>query len=319
MTLGRMSARAGKGSGPGHGRRASWPARPTSSSCWSTPSRRTGLTAGAHRHLERQLADRPPAPGGGVDRLRPPRRALPPGDQAGRRRLPPRGLRRPRATRRPTTATGGGTGWPSSAGSGSTDVSTGLGSTDDDAGDPADRRRLRRGAGAVGLRPERARPRRRALPGQAGVAGPPAGPARRDRDPRPTGGGVRRLQRGPRGPRRVGPVAVRGDDPCEPARARRPGRPRVVGPGRRLPPAVPRRQALQLVGLPGRFVPPPPGHAHRPDPGHRGPGRGTRRSRSSTARPARARSPRTTPRSSSTPRSADAGPPGRRPSRSSAP
>jgi exodeoxyribonuclease-3 len=63
------------------------------------------------------------------------------------------------------------------------------------------------------------------------------------------------------------------DGMTQPARTGRTGRARVVGPGRRLPPALPGRQVVQLVGLPGRVVPPAPGDADRPHPGDRGAGR----------------------------------------------
>ena len=46
----------------------------------------------AHRHLERQLAQRPAGPGGGMDRLRTARRAVHAGDQARRRRFPVHGV-----------------------------------------------------------------------------------------------------------------------------------------------------------------------------------------------------------------------------------
>ena len=66
------------------------------------------------------------------------------------------------------------------------DVATGLGSSDDDEGT----RLIAADCGGVRVLsayvPERPRPRRRALPGQAGLAGPPARPPRRD-VPRPTG------------------------------------------------------------------------------------------------------------------------------------
>ena len=54
----------------------------------------------AHRHLERQLPERAPAAGRGVARLRAARRAVPPGDQARRHRVPGDGLPGPRLRER---------------------------------------------------------------------------------------------------------------------------------------------------------------------------------------------------------------------------
>ena len=161
----------------------SWPARPSSCSCWWTrrhPSRADGAIVRAHRHLERQLAHRPASPGRGVDRLRPTRRPLPAGDQAGRRRLPPRGLRRPRLRDRPSRGRAverGGHRQPGGA-------VRGLDRSGVDRrrpGHPAHRRRLRRGAGGLGLRPQRAEPRQRALSRPSWRGWPGCGPCWRRR------------------------------------------------------------------------------------------------------------------------------------------
>ena len=66
---------------------------------------------------------------------------------------------------------------------------------------------------------------------------------------------------------------------------------------------------LHLLGLPGRRVPQGHGDAHRPGVRQRGAGRGGVGRRGSTARPARARAPATTPRSSSTSASVASGSP----------
>ncbi len=58
----------------------------------------------------------------------------------------------------------------------------------------------------------------------------------------------------------------------------------------------PDRARVHLLGLPGRDVPPGPGHADRPDPGRRPGGRARARRRGSTARRARARGRATTRR-----------------------
>ena len=100
------------------------------------------------------------------------------------------------------------------------------------------------------------------------------------------------------------PARVRGRDPRERTRTGRPRRARVVGAGRRLPPSLRRRRPVHLVGLPGRHVPQAPGMRIDLILAHRGAGRAQHATGSSTATPARARSPRTTPRCSSTSRSA---------------
>ena len=91
--------------------------------------------------------------------------------------------------------------------------------------------------------------------------------------PRRAAGGLRRLQRRARRPRRLGPDQAPRRHPREPAGAGGGGRPGRVGPGRRLPPALPGGAAVLVVGLPGRRLPPGPGPAHRPHPGHPGAGR----------------------------------------------
>ena len=80
---------------------------------------------------------------------------------------------------------------------------------------------LWRRAGPQRLRAQRSLRRQRALRRQAGVAGELRAHPRRDLPIRPPGGRVRRLQRGPRRPRRVGPGRLRGGDPRHRARARR--------------------------------------------------------------------------------------------------
>ena len=157
------------------------------------------------------LTARLPA-GRGVDRLRPTRRPLPAGDQAGRRRVPPRGLRLPRLRDRPSRRRAVERGGHRSAGSASTGVATGLGSADDDAGDPAHRRRLRWCAGRVGVRPQRSlastasstRPSSPGWPGSASAArGDHAHPIARSpcaatstSPPRTATSGTRRSSRG---------------------------------------------------------------------------------------------------------------------------
>ncbi len=179
----------------------------------------------------------PPAPGGRVDGGEPARRALPPGDQAVRRRLPRGGLLRPRLPRRPTTGRGSGTGWPSSAGSGSTTRRPACGPKRRTRRGPGAGRHLRRRPGALGLRAQRPDRGQRALPRQAGVAGPPARVPVRDLPARGPGGGLRGLQRRPHRRRRVGPRRLRRGHPRDRARTGRAGLGHRLGAGRRLPAA----------------------------------------------------------------------------------
>ena len=215
------------------------------------------------------------------------------------------------ATSRPTTGTGGGTAWPSSAGSASMDPGAASAPT-----------RTTRAPGSWPRRASGVRvhsvyvPNGRSLdsehyagsswpgwPGSGRYLGETVRPGRR-------GGGVRRLQRRPRRRRRVGPGPVRRGDPRQRAGAggaRR--RPRLGARGR-LSPVPPRRRGLQLVGLPGRRLPQGPRHADRPGAAHPVVGRPRARRSRSTARPARrarpGTSPPTTPSSSSRSTSADA-------------
>src|SRR6516225_9181826 len=127
--------------------------------------------------------------------------------------------------------------------------------------------RQRPGGGLAGV-PAEAR-MVRALPPLARRAAP-AGPA---------AGGVRRLQRGPRGARRLGPEAVGGADALLAARAGGAEASDRVRPRRHLPEAPPRARPLQLVGLPDARLPEEPGPAagphlrDRPAPGRAASGR----------------------------------------------
>ena len=215
--------------------------------------------------------DRPTPPGRGVDPATPG-----PTSSASRRPsrpTPPSPMgRSPRSgTRRRTTATDDGTAWPSSAGSGIDGVSTGLGSSDDDQGN----RLIAADCGGVRVLSVYV-PNGRALDDE-------------------------------HYPAKLAWLArLRGllDETSRPATARWPSaatsmwrprtgtcgtRPQFEGMTHVSPPEraaladleewglvdafrqrVPGRQAVQLVGLPGRLVPPAPGHADRPDPGDRG-------------------------------------------------
>ena len=113
----------------------------------------------------------------------------------------------------------------------------------------------------------------------------------------------RRLQRGARGCGRLRHGRLCRRHSRLGARASRGGRAARVGPGGRLPAAPPRAGQVLVVGLPGRQLPQGPGDAHRPPVRHPIRGRSLHRLPRSTVTPARASSPRTTPRSTSTWRS----------------
>ena len=98
---------------------------------------------------------------------------------------------------------------------GMSDVTVGMGSSDDDQGSRLISCRLRGSAGDVGLRAQRAQPRQRVLPGQTGLAGGPPFLSRAEDVTRSTGGRVRGLQRGSRRPRCMEPGRIRGHDPRE--------------------------------------------------------------------------------------------------------
>ena len=116
----------------------------------------------------------------------------------------------PSVTRPPTTATDGGTGWPSLSRVGLSEVSAGLGSTDDDQGT----RLIAADCGGVRVISVYV-PNGRSLDSEhypAKLAWLARLRVLLDETEltRSAGGRVRRLQRGARGPRRVGPGPVRG-------------------------------------------------------------------------------------------------------------
>ena len=120
-------------------------------------------------------------------------------------------------------------------------------------GHPADRRRLRWCAGDLGLRPQRAQPRQRALSRPSWTGWPGCGhcsrrQARPDRPVAVCGD----FNVAPEDRDVWDPAAVRGHDPREPTRARRPGPPRVVGPGRRVPATLRPRTDCSPGGTTGR-------------------------------------------------------------------
>ena len=124
----------------------------------------------------------------------------------------------------------------------------------------------------VGLRAQRPRRRTRPLPLQAGLVRPAGCPPGRRGWPGRAGGRDRRLQRRPRGPRRLGPEGLRGVDARDATRARGRRDPGGVGARGRVPSVLARRQpAVHLLGLPRRRLPPAPRHAHRPRAGHQRP------------------------------------------------
>ena len=129
---------------------------------------------------------------------------------------------------------------------------------------------LRRRAGVVGVRAQRPRGRARAVPLQAPLAGPPAGPRRGRRQ----AAMARRAGIAVCGDFNVAPddIDVWNPTPSDGATHVTPEERAALGeleafglrdafreqyPGRAQP--------VQLVGLPGRRLPQAPGHAHRPD------------------------------------------------------
>ena len=155
----------------------------------------------ADRDMERQLAEGPAGPGGGVAGLRPARRPVHAGDQAGRQRLPRPGLRRPRLRRRPLRpgpVERGGDPQPGGASTRWWPASPTRPRTRPPR--PACCGPRAAGCGWQRVRPQRAHGRQRVLRGQAGVAGTPAPAPRHRVRPRRAAGGLRRLQRRARRP-----------------------------------------------------------------------------------------------------------------------
>ena len=113
--------------------------------------------------------------------------------------------------------------------------------------------------------PERPQPGQPALPVQAEVARPTEAARRGAHDARSADDRRRRLQHRTDRRRRVRPEQVRRGHPHQSGGTAAPRRAVRLGTGRPVPPAVRRRPGLQLVGLPGRRLPPGPRPAHRPD------------------------------------------------------
>ena len=229
----------------------------------------------AYRHLERQLAEGPPAQGGGVAGLRPARRAVHAGDQAGRQRLPGPGLLGPRATSRPTAARASGTGWPSSAGSGSTTSWP---------GSPTRPRTRRPRPGCCGRRaaasgwpastcPTAARSAasttRPSWPGSTACAGTSRPAATRASNLVICGD----FNVAPEDRDVWDPAKLHGGTHISPPEREAVGRPRDWGLVDVFRQIYPEPGRLLVVGLPGRRLPPGPGPAHRPGAGHQAAGR----------------------------------------------
>ena len=204
----------------------------------SDPPRLVAIVgARAHRHLERQLPQGPPAAGRGVARLRRARRAVPPGDEARRHAPSRRWPSRRSATRAAHHGEGRWNGVAILSRVGLDDVVAGL----------RRRRRarprrpapvgdVRRRAGRQRLRAQRPLARPRPLPVQARLArAAPRPPRRRRRDPTEPARRLRRLQHRPDRRRRVGSGGVRRLDPRERARARGARHARGLGPRRHVP------------------------------------------------------------------------------------
>ena len=151
------------------------------------------------------------------------RRAVPPGDEARRRRVPAADVRGARLRlRAPRAGPVERRGDPLAGRARGRDHRLRRRAVDPYEGDA---RLLAATCGGVRvvsrLRAERPRGRHRVLRAQARVARVPARLARRDRVTRPTPRGARRLQRRARGPRRLVPEGVRGRHARHAARARR--------------------------------------------------------------------------------------------------